>query len=80
MVGREGETSLQQKGIFDGSFAFNFAEFYSRHNKGDIPSVKARCGNSVKSKSKEVRVLKPWPQNPDQKCGRRISTSKAYWA
>lgn len=79
-MGREAETSLQQKGIFDGSFAFNFADFYSRHNKGDIPNVKARYGSSVKSKSKEVRILKPWPQNPDPKCGRNISMSKAHWA
>lgn len=44
---------------FDGLFGFNSAEFYSRQNGGGIPGVKPKCRSSVKSKSKEVRRLKP---------------------
>lgn len=59
VVGRETETSHQQKDFFDGLIVFNFADFWSRHNKGGIPNMKPKHRSSVKSKSKEVIVLKP---------------------
>lgn len=54
---RPAEGSLMD--FFGGLFGFNSAEFYSRHNGGGIPNVKPKRRSSVKSKSEEVRGLKP---------------------
>lgn len=54
VVGRETETSHRQKDFFGRMFVFNFADVYSRCNKGGVPNVKPKCRSSVKSKSKEV--------------------------